>query len=73
MWIISIDEVFGGSIWFEYWYAAGPHNMQSFLAANSTQNYFFIARMIIFYDIRDKSDVFDILRQNETIFDTENG
>ena len=21
MWIISIDEVFGGSIWFEYWYA----------------------------------------------------
>ena len=28
---------------------AGPHNLQSFLTANSTHNYFFIARMISFF------------------------
>ena len=26
-----------------------PHNLRSFLAANSTQNYFLIARMLIFF------------------------
>ena len=49
--------------------APGRHNLQSFLAANSTQNYFLIARMLSFCDIRDKSAVFNILRQNETIFE----
>ena len=50
-----------------------PHNLWSFLAVNSTQNYFLMARMLIFCDIRDKSAVFNILRQNETIFDLGNG
>ena len=42
----------------------------SFLAANSTPNYFLIARMLSFCD---KSAVFNILRQNETISDLVNG
>ena len=57
----------------EYKVVAGRHNLRSFLAANSTQNYFLIAHMIIFCDIRDKSAVFNILRQNETIFKLGNG
>ena len=52
---------------------SGPHNLRRFLAANSTQNYFLIARMLIFCDIRDKSDVFNILWQKETFFDKGNG
>ena len=40
---------------------------------NSTQNYCLTARMLIFCDIRDKSAVFNILRQNVTIFDIGNG
>ena len=44
----------------------GRRNLRSFLAVNSTQNYFLIARMLIFCDIRDKSAVFNILRQNVT-------
>ena len=35
---------------------------------SSEQNYFLIARLLIFCDIHDKSAVFSILRQNETIF-----
>ena len=31
-----------------YWCRSGRHNLQSFIAANSTQNYFFIARMLSF-------------------------
>ena len=46
----------------------GRHNLRSFLAENSTQNYFLIARMFSFCDIRDKNAVFNILRQNVTIF-----
>ena len=49
---------------------SGP-NLRSFLAATSTQSYFLIARMLIFCDIRDKVHLFNILRQNETIFDLE--
>ena len=49
---------------------SGP-NLRSFLAATSTQSYFLTARMLIFCDICDKSAVFNILRQNETIFDLE--
>ena len=33
----------------EYKEVAGRHNLQSFLAANLTQNYFLIARMISFF------------------------
>ena len=51
----------------------GPHNLRSLLAANSTQNDFLIARMLIFCDIRDKSDVLNILWQKETIFGKGNG
>ena len=46
--------------------------MRSFLAANSTQNYFLIARMFSFCDIREKNAVFNILRQNVTNFDVGN-
>ena len=52
---------------------AGRHNLRSFLAENSTQNYFLIARKLIFCDIRDKSAVFNILRQNMTNYDRGNG
>ena len=52
---------------------AGRHNLRSFLAENSTQNYFLIARMFSFCDIRDKNAVFNILRQNVTNFDIGNG
>ena len=52
---------------------AGRHNLRSFLAENSTQNYFLIARMFSFCDICDKNAVFNILRQNVTNFDKENG
>ena len=51
----------------------GRHNLRSFLAENSTQNYFLIARMFSFCDIRDKNAVFNILRQNVTNFDIGNG
>ena len=51
----------------------GPHNLLSFLTANSTPNYFLMSHMLIFCDIRNKSAVFNILQQNETIFDIENG
>ena len=45
-----------------------------FLFLYLTQNFFLIARMLSsFCDIRDKSAVFNILRQNETIFDIGNG
>ena len=55
-------------------HTAGRHNLRSFLAANLTQNYFLIAHMLSFFcDIRDKSAVFNILRQNVTIFDIGNG
>ena len=52
---------------------SGRHNLRSFLAENSTQNYFLIARMFSFCDIRDKNAVFNILRQNVTNFDIGNG
>ena len=49
------------------------HNLRSFFAASSAQNYFPIARMLSFFcDIRDKSAIFNILRQNMTIFDIGN-
>ena len=32
---------------FDFW--AGPYNLQSFLAANLTKNYFLIARMLSFF------------------------
>ena len=48
----------------------GPHNLRSFLAA---QNYFLIAHMSSFWWNSQKSAVFNILRQNETIFDVGNG
>ena len=51
----------------------GRHNLRSFLAEKSTQNYFLIARMFSFCDIRDKNAVFNILRQNVTNFDIGNG
>ena len=51
----------------------GRHNLRSFLAAISTQNYFLIARMLYFCDIRDKIAVFNILQQNVTNFDVGNG
>ena len=51
----------------------GPYNLLSFLTANSTPNYFLMSHMLIFCDIRNKSAVFNILQQNETIFDIENG
>ena len=51
----------------------GRHNLRSFLAENSAQNYFLIARMFSFCDIRDKNAVFNILRQNVTNFDIGNG
>ena len=51
----------------------GRHNLWSFLAANTTQNYFLIARMLSFCDIRDKRAIFNMLRQNMTIFDIGNG
>ena len=51
----------------------GRHNLWSFPAANSTQNYFLIARKLIFCDICDKSAVFNTLRQNVTNFDIGNG
>ena len=45
---------------------SGGHN---FLTVNSTQNYFLTVRMLSFFlDIRDKSAVFNILRQNEAIW-----
>ena len=53
--------------------SAGRHNLRSFLAENSAQNYFLIARMFSFCDIRDKNAVFNILRQNVTNFDIGNG
>ena len=59
--------------WENIWHKTGPHNLRSFLTAKSTQNYFRIARMIIFCDLHDKSAVMAILRQNETIFYTWNG
>ena len=44
-----------------------------FLFLYSTQNFFLIARMLSsFCDIRDKSAVLNILRQNEKIFDIGN-
>ena len=52
---------------------AGPHNLRSFLAENSTQTYFLIAHMFSFCDICDKNAVFNILRQNLTNFDIGNG
>ena len=51
----------------------GRYNLRSFLAENSAQNYFLIARMFSSCDIRDKNAVFDILRQNVTNFDLGNG
>ena len=48
-----------------------PHNLRSFLAANSTQNYFLID--YFFCDNCNKSAIFNILRKNETIFGIENG
>ena len=54
-------------------YQPGRQNLRSFLAVNLTQNYFLIARMLSFCDIRDKSAVFNILRQSVTIFDIGNG
>ena len=49
-------------------------NCQEHPEANSTQNYFLIAPMLSFFcDSSDKSAVFNILRQNETIFDIGNG
>ena len=51
---------------------AGRQKLQSFLAANLTHNNFLGAHIcLIFFDIRDKSAVFNILRQDETIFDPE--
>ena len=53
---------------------AGPYNLQGFLASNSTQKYFLIAHMISFFcDFGDKRAVFNISRQNVTIFDIGNG
>ena len=46
---------------------------RSFLTANLTQNYFLIARMLIFCDICDKSAVFNILQQNVRNFVIGNG
>ena len=40
---------------------SGPN--RSFLAANSTKNYFLIANILSFFDIRDKSAVLNILRK----------
>ena len=52
----------------------GRHNLQSFLEANSTQNYFLIACMLSFFvTICYKSAVFNILQQNVTHFDVGNG
>ena len=49
-------------------------NLRSFLAANLTQKYFLIAHMSSFFcDIHDRIALFNILRQNETIFDIGNG
>ena len=36
------------------------HNLRNFLAANLTQNYFLIARMLSFFCVCDISDNFDI-------------
>ena len=49
---------------------AGPHNLRGFIA-NSTQHYFLIVRILSFFcEIRDKSAIFNILRQNVTVLDT---
>ena len=42
--------------------------LRSFLVANSTQNYFLVARILSFCDIHDKSAVVNILQQNMTIY-----
>ena len=42
----------------------GPHNLQSFLTANSTRTIFLYRVCSVFCDIRDKSAVFNILQQN---------
>ena len=49
-------------------YVGRPANLRSFLAANSTQKNFLIECSVFFCDIRDKSALFNILRQNVTIF-----
>ena len=54
-------------------YQSGRHNLRSFPAANSTQNYFLIAHMLSFCDISNKSAVSNILQQNVTNFDVGNG
>ena len=43
------------------------------LSRSDAMNYFLIARMLNFFDICDKSVVFNILRQNVTIFEKGNG
>ena len=51
---------------------AGPHNLRSFPVANSTQNYFLIARMLSFFvTFATKYRLF--AKKNETMFDLGNG
>ena len=50
-----------------------PWPPSPFLVANSTQNYFLIAGMLIFLWHSRQSVVFNILRKNMTIFDKGNG
>ena len=55
------------------WYITGPHNLRSFLAANSTQNFFLIARRFSFLWHSQQKCWINILGQNDTIFDIGNG
>ena len=66
--IISINIVITTNL------SPGRHNLQSFLAANLTQNHFLIAHKLSFFcDIRNKSALSNILQQNVTNFDIGNG
>ena len=71
--VFQVTMVMMSSIVIMMMMVTGRHNLRSFLAENSTQNYFLIARMFSFCDIRDKNAVFNILRQNVTNFDIGNG
>ena len=59
--------------WIMSWYITGPHNLRSFLAANSTQNFFLIARRFSFLWHSQQKCWINILGQNDTIFDIGNG
>ena len=59
--------------WIMSWYITGPHNLRSFLAANSTQNFFLIAHRFSFLWHSQQKCWINILGQNDTIFDIGNG